>query len=217
MLTSTNSLDLYNSLSNYSLYNTTNEDMLTNPYLDDENPVSINDFQTTSIEEMESSIDTFENNIENLETDINNLHDSLQSDQEILENTNGFIESYNTILNSLQDSDNINSLEAANDLSTTADYVSKDLAEIGIQVDDYGELSIDEEKYDEVLSENTDKIKNILESETGFLNEIKESIEEIKAEPATSYIDWNSGLNLYNSDAFTSNILQSGMIMDFYL
>ena len=217
MLTGSDSLGLYSSLSTYSLYNTTNENVFSNPYLDNENNLSINDFQTISIEEMENSTDTFEENIENLETDINNLQDSLQSEQDTLENTENFIESYNTTLNSLQDSNNINSLEAANDLSTKADYASEELAEIGIQVDEYGELSIDEESFNEELEKNPDKVKNVLGNETGFLNEIKESTEEIKSEPTSAYIDWNSGLNLYNSDAFTSNILQSGMIMDFYL
>lgn len=216
MLTDINSSQLYNSISNYSLYSTSNEETFLNPYLEDEDPFAIDNFQTTSIEEMESSINTFENNIENLETDITNLQESLQSDQEILENTENFIESYNTTLNSLQSSDNINSLEAANDLSTKADYASEDLAQIGIQVNDFGELNLDEEKFNEVLTENPDKIENTLDGQTGFLNSIEESTEEIKSDPASSYIDWNSGLNLYTSDAFSSNLFQSGMIMDFY-
>ena len=216
MLTNTRSLQLYSSLSNYSLYNTSNEELFSNPYLDDENLLTTNNFETTSLEEMESSINTFENNIQSLETDITNLEDSLQNNQDVKENTENFIESYNTTLNSLQNSDNINSVEAANDLSTKTDYASEELAKIGIEVNDFGELSLDEEKFSKVLTENPDKIENILDGEKGFLNNIKESTEEIKSEPSSSYIDWNSGINLYTSDSFSSNIFQSGMIMDFY-
>ena len=216
MLTNTRSLQLYSSLSNYSLYNTSNEELFSNPYLDDENLLTTNNFETTSLEEMESSINTFENNIQSLETDITNLEDSLQNNQDVKENTENFIESYNTTLNSLQNSDNINSVEAANDLSTKADYASEDLEQIGIEVSDFGELSLNEEKFNEVMSENPDKVEDVLGGKTGFLSEIEESTEKIKSEPTSSYIDWNSGLNLYTSDAFASDLFQSGMIMDFY-
>lgn len=235
MINGLNSTSFYNTLNNYSLYNTTDENLFTTPYTnlqseisnpvetgdlfsEDQSLFNITDFESTSVLEMQESLESFEASITNLEADITSLRNAVGggSGEEIVENTENFIESYNTTLENLRENGNYNSLEAAEDLADKAEVYENQLNRIGIEIGGSGELSLNQEGIEEALANRPTAINSVLNSETGFLDQVAEEVNDLESQAPSSYLDFGSGPGLYAANETAENMLENGLIVDLY-
>ncbi|TDO95202.1 hypothetical protein DFR79_101203 [Halanaerobium saccharolyticum] len=235
MINGLNSTSFYNTLNNYSLYNTTDENLFTNPYTnlqseisnpvetgdlfsEDQSLFNITDFEAASVLEMQESLESFETSITNLEADITGLRNAVGggSGEEIVENTENFIVSYNKTLENLRENGNYNSLEAAEDLVDKAEVYENQLNSIGIEVGSSGELSLNQEELAETLANKPTDINSVLNSETGFLDQVAEEVNDLESEAPASYLNFGSGLGLYTANDTAENMLENGLIVDLY-
>ena len=235
MINGLNSASFYDSLSNYSLYNNTDDNLYTNPYTNIQseiaNPVEtgdlfaenqslfdITDFESTSVAEMQESVEEFETSINDLNENITELQDSFASadNTAVIEDTEAVISSYNSTLENLQESSNYNSIEAAADLSESARLAEEELNSIGIELGESGELSLNEEEFNESLENNRDQVNSVLASESGFLSELSQKVSNLEEEPPTSFMDFGSEMTLYSAGDSYQNLLENGLIVDLY-
>jgi tetratricopeptide (TPR) repeat protein len=235
MIDGLNSAAFYDSLSNYSLYNNTDDNLFTNPYTEIQaeitNPVetgdlfsedqslfNLTDFEAVSAAEMQQSVENFESSISQLEASVNQLEDSFTtgSNEEIIESTENMLESYNQTLETLQQRSNYNSIEAAADLSESARLAEDELNRIGIEVGELGELTVNQERFKEALEENPERVNRVLNSESGFLNDISAEVNDLEAEPPSTFVDFGSEWALYSAENSAVNSLENGLIVDLY-
>lgn len=235
MINALNSASFYDSLNNYSLYNNTDDNLYTNPYTniqseitnpvetgdlfaEDQSLFDIADFDSASTAEMQESVEEFETSINDLSENITELQDSFASAESaaVVEDAEAVISSYNSTLENLQESSNYNSLEAAADLSESASLAEEELNSIGIELGEFGELSLNEEEFNEALENNRDQVNSVLASESGFLSELSQKVSNLEEEPPSSFMDFGSEITLYSADDSYQNLLENGMIVDLY-
>ena len=235
MINGLNSAAFYDSLSNYSLYNNTDDNLFTNPYTNIQseiaNPVetgdlfseqqslfNITDFENISAAEMQRSVEEFEFSLSEMENEITQVEDSLSSgnESEILENTENLVESYNQTLSILQEANNYNSIQAAEDLSNTVELAADELESIGIEVDEFGQLEIDQENFETALAENFEEVNSVLNLDSGFLSELEEELSSLEDEPPATFMDFGSELALYSAEDNAENMLGNGLLVDMY-
>ena len=235
MINGLNSASFYDSLNNYSLYNNTDDNLFTNPYTNIQseiaNPVetgdlfseqqslfNITDFENSSVLEMQQSVEEFESSISDLESNITQVEAALNSgsESEISESTDNMVESYNQTLETLRENSNYNSIQAADDLSERAELSADELNNIGIEVGEFGQLSVNEENFEAALAENIDEVRSVMNSESGFLSGLSEEINSLEEEPPAAFMDFDSELALYSAEDTAENMLENGLIVDMY-
>ncbi|PUU95483.1 flagellar filament capping protein FliD [Halanaerobium sp.] len=235
MINGLNSAAFFDSLNNYSLYNNTDDNLFTNPYTNIQseiaNPVEtgdlfseqqslfdVTDFESSSVVEMQQSVEEFEFSLSEMENKITQVEDSLSSGSqaEILESTENLVESYNQTLTSLRENSNYNSIQAADDLSNTAELAAEELNNIGIEIDQFGQLEVNTEEFETALTENVEELRSVMSSETGFLSDLLQQISSLEEEPPATFMDFDSELALYSAEDTAENMLENGLIVDMY-
>lgn len=235
MVNGLNSAAFYDSLNNYSLYTNTDDNLFTNPYTNIQseitNPVetgdlfseqqslfNVTDFESSSVVEMQQSVEEFESSLTEVESAVTQVEDSLSSgnQDEIIESTENLAEAYNQSLDNLRENSNYNSLQAADDLSSRAELAADELENIGLEVDQFGELEVNSEELETALTENADQLRSVMSSETGFLSGLSEEISSLEEEPPATFMDFGSELALYSAEDTAENMMENGLIVDMY-